>query len=81
MQKKSNKDVSRKLLLGYFLLYPIYYVIAMLLATAILMFIFDWSFQFAEKIFYILALIMCFVSYVAHFDILRHALSLRRSLE
>jgi hypothetical protein len=68
-------------MIGYFVLYPIYYVIAMLLATAILMFIFDWSFQFAEKIFYIFALIMWFVSYVAHFDILRHALSLRKPFE
>lgn len=81
MQTKSNKYVSRKLLLGYLVVYPFYYVIAMFLATIILMFIFDWSFQFSEKVFYILALIMWLVSYVAHFDILRHALSLRKSLE
>jgi hypothetical protein len=81
MKLKSNKGVSKKLLLGYFVLYPMYYVVAMLVATVILMFIFDWSFEFAEKIFYIFALIMWFVSYVAHFDILQHALSLRKSIE
>ena len=78
MQITSNKKSSKNLLLGYWIWYPASYVLAMFFTTVILTFIFDWSFQFAEKIFYILAIMMWFLSYIINFDILRHALSLRK---
>lgn len=74
---KSNKKRARKLFIGYFLIYPFYYVIAMFLAVLILKFYFDWSYSFSEKIFYIFAGIMWFVSYVAHFDIFKLALNIK----
>lgn len=66
----NDKRVVNKLLMGYLFLYPLYYVIAMFFAVAILRWIFGWSFAFSEKIFYIFSGVMWFVSYVAHRDIL-----------
>jgi hypothetical protein len=75
----NDKRVNIKLLLGYLLLYPFYYVIAMFVAILLLAWMFGWSFQFAEKMFYIFAGIMWFVSYVAHIDILMYVLKGNRN--
>ncbi|QBF82511.1 hypothetical protein EXU30_07230 [Shewanella maritima] len=68
-----NEEKHRdwKLVLKYFLVYPLYYVTAMLVAVFILAWLKDWSFIFARKIFFIFSGIMWFVSYVAHFDIFK----------
>ena len=76
---KPNKKIARKLLIGYFFIYPFYYVIAMFLAVLILKFYFDWSYSFSKKIFYMYAGIMWFASYVTHFDIFKLALNISNS--
>ena len=78
MKSNTDKQVARKLLVGYFFIYPFYYVVAMLLATVVLTFMFDWSYPFAKKIFFIFAGVMWVTSFVAHSDILRQGLSLNK---
>jgi hypothetical protein len=67
--------MNKGLLFRYLIIYPFYYVIAMLFAVALLTLLMDWSFVFAKKIFFIFAGIMWFVCYFAHFDIFRYAIS------
>mgnify|MGYP000167721389 CR=1 FL=1 len=70
-----NQEKQRdwKLITKYVLVYPMYYVVAMLVAVVILAWLKDWSFIFAKKLFFIFSGIMWFVSYVAHFDIFKFA--------
>jgi len=70
-----TQAMKKGLIFSYLVIYPLYYVIAMLLAVVLLTFIMDWSFFFAKKILLIFAGIMWFVSYVAHFDIFKYAIS------
>jgi len=72
MEKRTKKS-ALKLFIGYFIIYPLYYVTAMFIATMLLKWYFDWTYDFSEKIFYIFSGVMWFVSYVAHFYILRLA--------
>lgn len=67
--------MNKGLLLRYLFIYPFYYVIAMLFAVTVLMFLMDWTFVFAKKTFLIFAGIMWFLCYFAHFDIFRSAIS------
>lgn len=62
-----NKNLS--LLLHYLIVYPLYYVVAMAFATAILAFIYSWGFVYAKTFFLIIALIMGGSSYFIHWRI------------
>ena len=66
--------MNKNLLLKYFIIYPLYYVIAMLFAVIILTFLMGWNFSFFKKIFLMFACIMWFVCYFTHLDIFRYAI-------
>ena len=66
---------NRKLLLQYLFVYPLYYVVAMLVATVILFFLMSWSQDYSVKFFYIMAGIMGIGSYFFHWRIGFYALS------
>ena len=74
MNKAGDRKVLLKLFLSYVFIYPLYYVFAMFVSVALLMWIYDWSLSFSLKIFYIFSAIMWFVCYVAHADILMFVL-------
>jgi len=63
------------LLVSYLFVYPLYYVVAMLIAVLILTPIMSWEFIFAKKLFLVLAFIMWFVCYIVHRDIFMGAIS------
>ena len=65
---------KRRLLLSYLFIYPMYYVIAMALTVLILSVIYNWPSDFSFKMFYIFSGVMAATSYVAHWDIVSHAL-------
>lgn len=60
---------SRKLLLMYLFVYPLYYVIAMVVATTILWWFMGWTVEYAIIWFKITASIMAFSSYIIHWRI------------
>jgi hypothetical protein len=60
---------NRTLLLQYLFVYPLYYVVAMFIATVILYFLMPWSQEYAITFFYIMAAIMGVSSYFMHWRI------------
>jgi hypothetical protein len=73
------KKSSTKLLVGYFVIYPLCYLLGMAVAIIVLMYLLDWTISFSTKIFIVTGGIMWFMSYVIHFDIFRLAISLRQN--
>ncbi|OCW92940.1 hypothetical protein A9165_15940 [Alishewanella sp. HH-ZS] len=63
------------LLLHYVLIYPLYQVAAMAVATVILSFPLDWSFEQAKNVFIVLGITMWFASFIIHWRIGAYALS------
>ena len=74
-------NVGYKLLFQYLFLYPIYYIVAMLIAAGILMLMMSWSMEVATKFFIIMAVIMGVSSYFIHWRIGYFALSEIRCLK
>jgi hypothetical protein len=79
MYDVGRKMMNKGLLFKYLLVYPMYYVVAMLLATILLAYLMDWSYILAEKLFFIFSGIMWFVCYIAHFDIFKFAINGEKS--
>ena len=60
---------GKLLLLQYLFLYPLYYIVAMFLASVILHFVMSWNIDFSLKFFLIMAFIMGGSSYFIHWRI------------
>ena len=69
------KKQARKLLLSYLILYPLYYVAAMGVATIALWWLLDWNEKYAITWFKIIALVMGGASYLIHWRIGFYALT------
>lgn len=63
------KRQSRKLLISYLFIYPLYFVIGMAVSTFILFLMFDWTPEYAVIWFKITALAMGLASYVINWRI------------
>jgi hypothetical protein len=62
------------LLLHYLIIWPIYYVVAMVIAVLILSLTFDWPFYAARNVLLVLAICWWIASYIIHFRVLSYAI-------
>lgn len=58
-----------KLIFYYFFICPLYYIVAMLLATFILSPFMGWNYQAAKVFFTVVGICAVLVCYIVHFDI------------
>lgn len=63
------------LLIHYIFVYPMYYVVAMLVATLVIAAFKGWSFEGAKGFFLVMAISMWIASYLIHYKILFYAIS------
>lgn len=64
-----NMNLNIKLILYYFFIYPLYYIVAMLLATFILSPFMGWDYKAAKVFFTVVGICAVFVCYIVHFNI------------